>query len=68
MKLNRLLSGCEKVSADFACFSPSRTTKEVKENKKHATSHKLELIKTKAVQIEPRSDPEPLSSVILGLF
>ena len=66
VSVNRLLSGCERVSADFACFSPrpSLTTIEEKQNKTHDLSHKLQPIKTKAVQMELRCDLEPISSVI----
>lgn len=64
VSMNRMLSSCVIVSADFACFSLSHTTKEEKQNITCSLSPKLQLIQTKAVQIEFGSDPEPLSSVI----
>ena len=52
------------------CFSVSKTLNRFLHVKKSPVwtrnlSHKLQLIKTKAVQIEPWSDTEPLSSVFL---
>ena len=54
---------------DIVCFSlgtEQKTYNKKRENQleRNFSHHKLHLIKTKAVQIELRRDPEPLSSVV----
>ena len=49
VSMNRLWNGCERVAADFACLSPSRTTQKMinKIEVQHINSHQFQLIKTK---------------------
>ena len=61
--MNRLSSGCERESAVFTFFSPSFITKSGKTKQNTQPLSLLQLVKTKAVQIELRSDLEESFSV-----
>ena len=66
--MNRLSSGCERESAVFTFFSPSFITKSGKTKQNTQPLSLLQLVKTKAVQIELRSDLEESFSVCIVLY
>ena len=61
--MNCLSSSSERVLADFACFSPSSTTKEEKQNTQPCHTISAD---SKAVQIKLRTNHEAVDCVIPG--